>query len=171
MFHSGPNVNDKILEIFASGSLLGLLGITLSWGLSWKRIAAFLVECGLIELLMPLLNQKVSARRHAWRPQTQALARVGLSLTSEDHPRSSGKGSASKKNTRLHMNSIEWIILLVLTSTLTMDGGGVAPHAQCFTPNFLNIFSVGKLLQNETLRMTFKHYACGGLLASSRGKS
>ena len=46
-----------------------------------------------------------------------------------------------------------------------MDGGGAAPHAQCFTPKSRNISLLFKLLQKETLRMTFKHYACGGLLA------
>ena len=72
---------------------------------------------------MPLLNQKVFARRHAWPPQTQALARVGLSLTSEDHPRSSGKGSAKRRKHSI-AHEFNRMNRLDLTSTLTMNDEG-----------------------------------------------
>ena len=72
--------------------------LTLEPGPSWKRNAAFLVECDLIGglLIGGLLigdrrNQTASVRRLAWQPQTLALD--DHSWTSEVRPRASLTGS------------------------------------------------------------------------------
>lgn len=64
---------------------------TLEPGPSWKRNAAFLVECGLIGLLP---SRKASARQLVWQPQTRLLE--DQFSTSEVRPRFSTTGSAKK---------------------------------------------------------------------------
>lgn len=64
---------------------------TLEPGPSWKRNAAFLVECGLIEF-PPC--RKAFARRLVWQPQTRLLE--DQFSTCEVRPRFSTTGSAKK---------------------------------------------------------------------------